>query len=132
MKLKNKIIVTTGLSLSALLAACSTGGMDQFNHGYEFSQTTKTYPAVPQDHVKLIYKDSPNADKAIPCTKYETISMIEVSPYMYGVANLRKDSGDIDNAFKEAGASVGADAVINIVSSQGVGNSQGYAIKCDS
>jgi len=129
MKIKNKVIITTGLGLSALLASCSTAEIDSMKQGYSLSNTTHTYPTVKADKVVLVYKNAPNADKLMPCTKYDTISMVSVLPY--NAAGLSKSDDSIAKAFKDGGASVGADAVINITNSSGLGsNAEGYAIKC--
>ena len=130
MKLKNKILITTGLGLSALLASCSTAEIDSIRQGYSLSNTAQTYPAVDAKKVVLVYKNAPNADKLIPCQKYDTISMVSVLPY--NTAGISKSDGTIAKAFKDGGASVGADAVINIINSSGLGsNAEGYAIKCN-
>lgn len=130
MKLKNKLIITSALGLSAVLASCSTAEIDSMRQGYSLSNTSETYPAVSPDKVVLVYKNAPNADKLMPCSKYQTISMVSVLPY--NAAGLSKSDDTIAKAFKEGGASIGADAVINIVNSQGLGsNAEGYAIKCD-
>lgn len=130
MKVKNKVIIATGLGLSALLASCSTAEIDSMKQGYSLSNTQQTFPAVSADKVVLVYKDAPNAKELMPCDKYKTISMVSVLPY--NAAGISKSDTTIANAFKDGGASVGADAVINIVNSQGIGsNAEGYAIKCD-
>ena len=128
MKTQSKIILATA-GLTALLAGCSTADLDDIKQGYSLNHTTHTYPAVSPNKVKLVYKNNPNATKLIPCKDYETISMISIEPF--NTASLPKSESTIDNSFKEAGGSVGADAVINITDSEGMGsNAEGYAIKC--
>ena len=130
MKLNNKTIIASALGLTALLASCSTDELNSMRQGYSLSNTTQTYPIVKSDKVVLVYKNAPNADQLMPCTKYDTISMVSVLPY--NAAGISKSDDAIAKAFKDGGASVGADAVINIVNSSGIGsNAEGYAIKCN-
>ncbi|WP_440994547.1 hypothetical protein [Cysteiniphilum litorale] len=120
-----KITLLTTLVASTMLSGCASTNFDEVERGYITSLMGAKLLPTKADKVKLFYKDQPN--QTLPCKKYDTIGSVIVNTYDSFIG-LDRSKDSIDNYLKEGGASLGADAVINI--SEVDQQQTGYAIKC--
>lgn len=124
-KLKKMALVGT-VTAAIMLSGCAST-FDSIKQGYSSDISTHQYPKTDPDKVVLVFKDQP--DQKLPCKDYETLGQISVEPY--NVMGLPRSKVDIEKYLREGGAAYGANAVINIVNSSGMGQDvMGYAIRC--
>ena len=123
---KNKIALVALTAGMAALGGCASQNMGNIKNGYMTNITTKSFPKTDPKNVLLIYKNQP--DQTLPCAKYSTIGQVTVDTYDPFIGWDRSPETVTTN-LKAGGASLGADAVININQVDEVDT--GYAIKCE-
>lgn len=122
----NRNVVLLGASVATLLmTGCASTNFGEVQHGYTTSLMGAKLLPTKADNVKLFYKDQPN--QTLPCKKYDTIGSVTVNMYD-SFLGFDRSKDSINSYLKEGGASLGADAVINI--SEVDQKQTGYAIKC--
>ena len=125
MKIKSKLSIGV-LAVTALaLGGCASHNIKNIKNGYMTSVSNKTFPKSEAKNIVLVYKNEP--DQNLPCKKYMTIGQVKVDTYDPYIGWDRSPE-TISTNFKAGGASLGADAVINIAEVDEV--ETGYAIKC--
>lgn len=126
LKTKSLIMVAGVLSVS-LLAGCASY-MDNFKNGYSMNVTGKSYTATSPEKVQLTYQNQPGSK--YPCKDYKTIGQVSVSTV--NAVGFDLSTRQIADHFKNGGASVGANAVVNISKGEGLSQTAtGFAIKCE-
>jgi len=107
------------------LEGCASQNPDNIKNGFTTNVTGKSYPFTQPEHEIIIYKNLPN--QGLPCKDYNTIGQVIVDTFEPYVG-LGRSPDTLHDLLKNGGASVGADAVINV---ELVGQSLvGYDIKC--
>lgn len=120
-----KITLLAALAGVTLLSGCASTSLNEVEHGYTASVIGVKLQPTKADNVKLFYKDQPN--QTLPCKKYDTIGSVTVNTYD-SFLGFDRSKDSINSYLKEGGASLGANAVINI--SEADQKQTGYAIKC--
>lgn len=130
--MKKITILKTSLTLgvlagTVLLAGCAAD-FDNLKQGYSTNITGQAYPATQAQNVVLSYINEPNKPKI--CKDYTTIGQVSIQTY--NAIGFNYSAGQLSTKLKDGGASLGANAVINISGSNGFGNGTmvGYAIHC--
>ena len=126
MKNTRKTIALAALTIGiTTLAGCASQNLGNIKNGYMTNITNKSFPKTDPKKVLLIYKDQP--DQTLPCKHYATIGQVKVDTYDPYIGWDRSEK-TVTNNLKSGGASLGADAIINISEVDEV--QTGFAIKC--
>lgn len=125
--IKSSSMIAGAISLT-LLAGCAAS-FNNLTKGYNTNISGTTYPPTDPNQVKLVYLNQP--DKESVCNdNYTTIG--QISSMTYSEFGWSYSQQTIADNLRKGGASVGANAVINISDGSGLGGiSTGYAVHCN-
>jgi len=124
---QTKLLGLGAIAISAMaLGGCASQNLGNVEHGYMTNVTGSTFEKTHPKDVKLVFKNQPN--QKLPCAKYKTIGEVTVDTYE-PYLGLDRSQASISEKLQAGGASMGADAVINIATADQ--KDIGYAIKCE-